>query len=68
MFSALQALITSTARMSEVAITAAGFGNESYYGKRMPDASFRHELATSLDNGAYGVCRIVPADHYPLVW
>ena len=46
----------------------AGFDNESYYGKRMSDASFKHELATSPDNGAYGVCRIVPADHYPLAW
>ena len=46
----------------------AGFDNESYYGKRMPDASFRHELATSPDSGAYGVCRIVPVDHYPLAW
>lgn len=46
----------------------AGFDDMSYYGKRMPDASFKHELATSTENGAYGACRIVPADCYPIVW
>ena len=46
----------------------AGFSDESYYGKPMPDETFKHELATAADNGAYGVCRIVPSASYPIVW
>lgn len=47
----------------------AGFvDGESYYGKRMPDELFKHELATAKDYGEYGVCRIVPSASYPIVW
>ena len=46
----------------------AGFSDESYCGKPMPDEAFKHELATAADNGAYGVCRIVPSACYPIFW
>ncbi len=47
----------------------AGFvDGESYYGKRMPDELFKHELATAKDYGEYGVCRIVPSASYSIVW
>ena len=46
----------------------AGFADEAYCGKPVPDEAFKHELATSADNGAYGVCRIVPSASYPVVW
>jgi hypothetical protein len=45
----------------------AGFAYESYCGEPLPDEAFKHELATSADNGAYGVCRIVPSASYPIV-
>ena len=46
----------------------AGFSDESYCGKVLPDGAFKHELATAADKGAYGACRIVPSASYPLVW
>ena len=46
----------------------AGFADEACCGKPLPDEAFKHELATAADNGAYGVCRIVPSASYPIVW
>jgi hypothetical protein len=46
----------------------AGFADKAYFGKPMPDESFRHELATAADNGAYGVRGIAPSEKCPIVW
>lgn len=46
----------------------AGFADKAYFGKPMPDESFSHELATSADDGAYGVRQIVPSARCPIIW